>query len=113
MKELKIVEYKETLGNFSLPEGVFETLKGLPIEKQIEFFIARVNGFIDLPLDRCLDVDSVIVKDGIIIGVMMRNDINVLQPCYIGDCVCTWDSEDNNGAGYKSRTEYTRLVFKQ
>ena len=35
MKELKIVEYKETLGNFSLPEGIFETLKGLPIEKQI------------------------------------------------------------------------------
>ena len=109
---MEFINYTKELGEYTLPDGVKEKLSGLSIEEQSAFFMTR-NGGYECLAEKCSDVLSFIVDDGIIVGVMMSNDMCQPTPCYIGEVVCTWDSEDNNGAGYKTRTEYTRLMFNE
>lgn len=110
MKEWSCVPYEEKFGAFSLPEGAEALLRGLSIAEQTKYFFTQTI-ITKVPLEKSSDVKALIVKDGIVIGVMMSDFACAPQPCFIGECICTWDSEDNNGAGYKSRTEYTSLLF--
>ena len=112
MKEFKTVEYDESLGSFTLNESAAAMLRGLPLEEQAKFFRARTR-YTDYMLADANDVVSVIVHEGIIVGVMMSDYSGTPRPCYIDETICTWDSEDNNGAGYKTRVEYTKLIFVQ
>ena len=115
MKKLPITEYDASLGEFTMPEGAEDILKALPLDKQVELFSMSVSSTMFLPhevtLHDCSDFKSLIVKDGIIIGAMISNAYGLPEPCFIGETACTWDSEDNNGAGYKSRTDYATLLF--
>ena len=61
-------------------------------------------------LENCPDVTALIVKDGILVGVMMCNDYGRDEPCFAEDRVCTYYADDNNGAGSKTRIDYTYLV---
>lgn len=108
--KFKIVNYEEKFGEYEMPDGAVELLKTLPIEKQAEYFytVTIVN---PIPLDKNSDVKALIVDNGIIVGIMIADWSNYPTPCFINDSVCTWDSEDNNGAGYKCRTEYTSLYI--
>lgn len=110
MSSWEIIEYNESLGNYKMPDGAVERLRGLSINEQANYFytVTIIN---HIPLDKNSDVKKLIVDDGIVVGVMMSDWSNYPTPCFVGDSICTWDSEDNNGAGYKSRTEYTSLYF--
>ena len=110
MKEWKITPWSEELGAYTLPDGLRERLAPLSVEEQAKLFGA-VTYTTPVPLDKSSDVLSLILCDGVIVGVMMSNAYGYPTPCYIGKCVCTWDAEDNNGAGYKTRVEYTQLVL--
>jgi hypothetical protein len=93
-----------------MPEGAQERLRALPIEEQMQLFCVSYCSS-HIALERCSDFKGVIVDDGIIVGVLLSDFACQPTPCFIGEAVCTWDSEDNNGAGYKTRTEYTRLIY--
>ena len=110
MANFKTVEYNEKFGEYSMPEGAIERLRGLSIDEQANYFytVTIVN---HIPLDKNSDVKALIVDDGIVVGVMLSDWSSYPTPCFVGKSVCTWDSEDNNGAGYKCRTEYTSLYF--
>ena len=103
--EYKISEYEEKMGEFTMPEGSIERLSALTIEEQAKLFRADYGRY-QVQLHESRDIASLIVKDGIIVGAMVNDWANSNVPCFIGKKVCTWDAEDNNGAGYKSRTEY-------
>ncbi len=105
-------EYEETMGAYSLPDGLKEKLSGLAIEEQAKFFCASY-GYRDIPLERVSDVKELIIKDGVIIGAMVSDWANYPTPCFLGQSICTWDAEDNNGAGYKTRTEYLTLKLAE
>ena len=106
----EIREYDEKMGEFTLPEGAAEKLRSLPIEQQAKLFRASY-GYSDIELEKAGDIKALIVKDGIIVGAMVSDWANYPTPCFIGKKVCTWDAEDNNGAGYKTRTEYLWFDF--
>jgi hypothetical protein len=109
MKEWKIVD-QATLGERPIDESIKSVLNGLSIEEQTKYYrTITYSSYIEL--EKSSDVDALIVQDGIIVGVMMIDCANYPTPCYAGETICTWDAEDNNGAGYKTRTEYTQLVF--
>ena len=110
MYKFKTVEYNEKFGEYSMPEGAIERLRGLSIDEQANYFytVTIIN---HIPLDKNSDVKSLIVNNGIIVGIMISNCIGEPTPCFIGESICTWDAEDNNGAGYKCREEYTTLYF--
>lgn len=117
MKELEIVKYTKDLREYSMPEGAAEFLRGLSIEEQMKYF--RILETSDSPrfadyactVTQSSNAKSLIVDEDIIVGVMIYDEYGSLCPCYIGERVCTFDSSDNNGAGYKSRTDYSKLIF--
>ena len=110
MENLKVFNYDASYGEKKVTDEMIATLTGLPIEEQIKFFKANVGYYAHSIADDS-DFKGVIVDNGIIVGVMLSDWACSLAPCFVGDSVCTWDSEDNNGAGYKTRTEYTSLHF--
>ncbi len=120
---MKIVEYKESYGEYKLPEGFEESLKGLSIEEQMDRYRTSgsstfsntgwsersyARGYRKLENDG--DVRGLIVKDGIVIGVLMCDDCGREVPCFGEERVCTYYADDNNGAGSKCRIDYTYLV---
>lgn len=115
MNSIKIINYTNDLGKYSLPEGVEAVLCGLSIEDQLKYFRVEVESdsctIEPKTLENAYSVTGIIVDNDIIVGVMMSDDCCISRPCYIGKCVCTWDSSDNNGSGYKSRTDFSYLVF--
>ena len=100
-----------------------DVLKDLSIEEQMEFY--RVTCFSvysqsnwkertyqgsAVRLDKDRDVTALIVKDGILVGIMILDDSNREVPCLAEESVCTYYASDNNGAGSKERIEYTKLI---
>ena len=110
MAKFNTVKYNESFGEYTMPEGAIECLSGLTINEQANYFytVTIIN---PISLDKNSDVKALIVDNDIVVGVMLSNCIGQPTPCFIGQTICTWDSSDNNGAGYKTRTEYTKLYF--
>jgi len=120
---MKIVAYEERFGEIKLPKGFEETLKGLTIEEQTEYY--RTTEFSSYSmtnwsertykgsakrLQSNSDVTALIAKDDIVVGVMILDDCNQEVPCLAEERVCTYYASDNNGAGYKERIDYTYLI---
>jgi len=120
---MNCIVYEETFGPVRLPEGFEQMLKALPLEKQTSLYrttrryFYSVTGWSKRTADdgyRRLEdepaVSALIVKDGIIVGVMMKNHRGYERPCLAERCICTYSASDNNGAGYKERADYTYLL---
>lgn len=117
IKSIKIVEYKEEFGRFTLPDGMADYLRGLSLEKQVEFFAVKFYSLGPATiwsLDECPEYycKGLIVKDGIIIGMLMPNYRGDLYPTYVGEEQFVGSEDcDNNGAGYKTIDFYLEMVF--
>lgn len=125
-KEFDIVKYdEERFGKLDTqPEGFFEQLKDKPLQEQIAYYHYsfsyertriyaggeetgtgphRYGG----NLLSCDSVTGLIVKEdeNIVVGVMLgENDYMLAGRCY------SWETEDNNGAGYKTYSESESLT---
>jgi len=120
---MKTVNYEESFGEVKFPEGFEETLKGLPVEEQMRRYrMTRkdnysVTGWKERSfregyflLERTPEVTAIIVRDGIVVGAMVLNHNDRETPCFPEQWICTYYSEDNNGAGYKTRASYLYLA---
>jgi len=120
---MKIVAYEERFGEIRFPEGFEETLKNLTIEEQMEHYRTTCYSLYSMTnwsertyagsairIDKDSDVTALIVKDGILVGIMILDDCNHEVPCLAEEKVCTYYASDNNGAGYKERIDYTYLI---
>ncbi len=120
---MKIVAYEEKFGKVFFPEGFEELLQGLTVEEQMEYYRTTcfsVYSATDwkerqyqgsaVKLDKDRDVTGLIVKDGILVGIMILDDTKREVPCLAEEKVCTYYASDNNGAGYKDRIDYTYLI---
>ena len=116
---MKIVEYKPRYGEVCYPEGFEETIRGLSIEEQIprfricnggallkEDWRTRARGGESDRLDESRWVSALIVRDGLIVGVLMNTYPWGDVSCLVEKVICAYDSDDNNGAGYKSVSDY-------
>lgn len=121
----RIVEYQESMGEIVFPEGFEQTLVGLDLEAQVERFrtVDRdTYGMTDwrertitsggCRLELNYDVRGLIVKEGMLVGVILCNDNGREVDCLVGECVCTYYDCENNGGGYKTRIDYTYLVCR-
>jgi len=120
---MKIVPYEERFGAFTLPEGFARTLQGLSVEEQMQRYRLtmttsyantgwreRTGGTWYVGLDEVSDVRALIVKDGLLVGVMLKDCAGREVPCFADERICTDYEEENNGAGYKTRAEYVYLL---
>ncbi len=125
-KRFEVVEYVEKYGAFEFPDGFEARLYGKPIVEQAELFAMGGNACYSRSsygeVDResvmkrtervCEDYDvrAIIVKDGIMVGVMVRDCYGDIVPLFPYKSVCTYYSCDNNGAGYKEYESYNSLI---
>ena len=120
---MEIREYNEKYGKYELPEGLFELLSGKSIEEQINHFRTSESYHLSNTywsdrteygslsrIDEDKEVKAIIVDNGIIVGVMVKNyNTSCDMACFVEDSVCTYYASDNNGAGYKEREDYFYL----
>ena len=119
---MEFIEYKESFGEYKYPEGFEDTLEGLTLEQQTaRFRVTRRSDFAHTDWqERSIEsgisladssvVIAVVVKNGKIVGVMLKDDNGRSIFCGPEKCVCTYYAEDNNGAGYKTRIDYTYFI---
>ena len=119
---MEFIEYEESFGEYKYPEGFEETLEGLTLEQQTtRFRVTRRSDFAHtgwqersiesgISLADSSSVTATVVKNGKIVGVMLNDDNGRSVFCGPEKCVCTYYAEDNNGAGYKTRIDYTFFV---
>lgn len=123
---MKIIEYREEFGEVELPEGFEEELRGKSLGEQMERF--RIASSISLTKtyygeegssrvleeSRALDDDGgfvgLIVKDGVIVGVLIKSWRGREEPCLPNRCVCTYWASDNEGSGTNDREDYAYLI---
>ena len=122
--KIENVAYTPALGKYEMPEGFLELLSGKSIEEQCALY--RITGWYNLAQNEdwqkrdpkawymtfkeCPDFCGLILDGDTVVGVMLSDWACHPTPCFPGDSVCTWDAEDNNGAGYKTREEYRYLA---
>jgi len=120
---MRIVNYEESFGTFTFPEGFEDTLKGKTIEEQMARYRLsmsrtdamtgwreRTTGMWYVGLHEVSDVRALIVKDDMLVGIMLTNHAGREVPCFADECVCTYYDEENNGAGYKTRADHVYLL---
>ena len=120
---MQFVPYEQKMGEYTFPEGLKEKLAGLSLKEQMPFFCtaeyrcfektgwtSRTEGAYLTPVEKSGEVKGLIVDDGIIVGARIRDEYGCEVNCFINQCVCTYSTEENNGAGYKTRDDYTYFV---
>lgn len=120
---MTFVPYEEKMGEYTLPEGLKERFSSLSPEEQLPYFYtseyrcfensgwsSRTEGGALTPAAKSPEVKALIVRDGVVVGCMMKNEYGGNTVCFINQCVCTYSTEENNGAGYKYRDDYTYFV---
>jgi len=120
---MKIVEYQESFGEVRFPEGFEASLRSRTLEEQMNCYRTTCSSTYSVTdysqrtikggcchIDKDSDVRALIVRDGLLVGVMMCDDDGQIQPCLPEERVCTYYADDNNGAGSKCRIDYTWLI---
>ncbi len=124
--EMKTEQYRPDFGEVKFPEGFEEKLKGKSIEEQMNFYritesrqLARTSyGQVDKETvtKRCYklteyeNVEGLVVRDGILVGVRMTDWWNSGQAVLPYGCVLTYYASDNEGSGTKDREDYAYLI---
>lgn len=117
---MKIVEYEKKYGEICFPKGFELILKGLSVEEQITYFRTSSckehsemrydsrtmeRGYTRLKDDS--KVAGVIVKDGMIVGMMIHDAWKRVMPCLAEEYICTcYDFDDDD----EEIVEYTWLL---
>jgi hypothetical protein len=120
------VEYnKEKHGEPNYPEGFLELIEGLPVAEQLKFFRIGNGLYCDQPLmerrknpydysnpvEQEEDVKSIIVNNGVIAGVIVKNCYSRLVACMAENAYICYESDSElDGSGYKEYQYYNYLV---
>ena len=125
---MKTVEYdKELHGEIRpAPEEFIQAMQGKTVEEQIGHFRLiegysrgeraygreEVNSQYSYAkgLEDSSYCHAVIVKDGLVVGILTHSDYCSEFAVYPNETYCIYSTEDNNGAGYKTYEEYMTLI---
>lgn len=125
-KEFDIVKYDEDrFGPLNTqPEGFFEQLKGKPFEEQIAYYRytfsyerTRVYAGGDETGTGPHKYGGNLLSSSSVTGLIVKEDENLVVGVMLGETdymlagrAYSWETEDNNGAGYKTYSESESLT---
>lgn len=118
-------QYDETLhGTLSYPEGFPALLEGRSLEEQLRFF--RIGNGVyrsepvtqrrkcachySCPLQEEARIQSLLVSDGKIAGVMVKNCRGEVLPCLPEQGYIVRDDSELDGSGYKEHQLFRYLI---
>lgn len=126
--DIPVVDYLEEYGPLEFPDGFLDELRTQPLDEQLcRYGITesvqyaktaygevthssllsnkRVKLLTDYP-----ELTSLIVRDGVLVGAMIRSWTGSAAPILPGASVCTYYASDNDGAGTSDREDYAYLI---
>ena len=122
---MNYVAYDENLhGKLTYPEGFAELLTGLSLEQQMEYFRIgngvylrqnflkrrKSDGNYSQSIQNSEYVESVIVCNNMIAGVMVKNCHNRIVPCLPEGWFIIRDDSEADGSGYKDFQLFLYLI---
>ncbi len=124
---MKIVTYESSMGEYIMPEGFLDLIKGRSIEEQMNFY-RMTSHYANAKscdwrerraakwftrLDQDSDVAALIVDNGLLVGIMANAYFQCQKPLLAGQDggILTHVNSDNNGAGYKETEFYCYLAL--
>ena len=105
----KIVQYDDEMGSVAHFDDLKDVLLGKSIEEQKKYFyLSWWAPHFSESITPLYETDKpVIVKDNVIVGVVLGENLYLLE----GTGISEEESSDNNGAGYKEYSEETLFKF--
>ncbi len=119
---MNITEYKEDFGSVTYPTEFEKRLEGLSVEQQMNCFRIANGLYQDVPyaervyqnwnyckaLPDCEDVRSLIVRNGKIVGAMVKEDYHGrIVPCMVEQDYCCSYAYETDGSGVKESVFFT------
>lgn len=123
---MKTIAYEEKFGEIKFPAGFEEKLRGKSLEEQMDCY--RITNSITLSstsygeldkqqirgrtrsLEEDKDCTGLVVKDGLLVGVLIRPFWGEDRVCLPYKGVCTYYASDNDGSGTSEREDYSYLI---
>lgn len=122
---MNTIDYEEGFGEIKFPEGFAEKMRGKTPEEQMECY--RITEITEISscsygeqggsrrrekvcsLAEYSGCRKLVVKDGLLVGVIILAYDGSPRPCLPGQGVCTYFSCDDDGPGSTSRSDCARL----
>ena len=125
-KDLIIIDYDEKFGNHNLSKDFILSQKGKTIAEQLTrfkvaekssicyFSYGKENGgkrwFNESEPHKNSDVLGVVVDDGVVVGLWVKQWYRSQAPLFVGESVCTYSVVDEDGTGRDERDDYIILL---
>ncbi len=128
---MNFIEYKEEFGELYFPDGFTLKLIGKSLDEQMEYFrlaekmILTEYSYGEIEsqkvqnnlskLNEHKDCKALIVKEGIIVGVMIQTWFSSKKevPCLPNKKVCTYSASETDGASESERDDFIELICVQ
>lgn len=123
---MKTIEYKTEFGQIIFPDGFEQKLSGRNLEEQMDCYRITIEttiseysyGKLDskdvmeetVKFEECDDFRGLVVKDGIIVGIILKSLFGEDKVCLPGQKMTTYWSSDDGGVGSTDRDDTCCLI---
>ena len=123
---MKTIEYKTEFGQIIFPDGFEQKLSGRNLEEQMDCYRITIEttiseysyGKLDskdvmeetVKFEECDDFRGLVVKDGIIVGIILKSLFGEDKVCLPGQKMTTYWSSDDDGVGSPERADTCCLI---
>ena len=123
---MKTIEYKTEFGQIIFPDGFEQKLSGRNLEEQMDCYRITIEttiseysyGKLDskdvmeetVKFEECDDFRGLVVKDGIIVGIILKSLFGEDKVCLPGQKMTTYWSSDDDGVGTTDRDDTCCLI---
>ena len=123
---MKTIEYTTEFGQIIFPDGFEQKLSGRNLEEQMDCYRITIEttiskysyGELDskdvmeetVKFEECDDFRGLVVKDGIIVGIILKSLFGEDKVCLPGQKMTTYWSSDDDGVGSTDRDDTCCLI---
>ena len=123
---MKTIEYTTEFGQIIFPDGFEQKLSGRNLEEQMDCYRITIEttiseysyGKLDskdvmeetVKFEECDDFRGLVVKDGIIVGIILKSLFGEDKVCLPGQKMTTYWSSDDDGVGSTDRDDTCCLI---
>ena len=123
---MKTIEYKTEFGQIIFPDGFEQKLSGRNLEEQMDCYRITIEttiseysyGKLDskdvmeetVKFEECDDFRGLVVKDGIIVGIILKSLFGEDKVCLPGQKMTTYWSSDDDVVGSTDRDDTCCLI---
>ena len=119
---LDVIPYQAEFGEFYLPHGYAEEMRGKELPEQADYFTVEETCIISsysygecdstrkssrtLPAWESNEILGIVELDGLVVGLWLGE-----KPLFFGHQICTYSASEDDGTGSTDREDYIAIVL--